>query len=154
MTERKLIDFDIFQKLLFEPHADCDDCAHVDTCYCHDAAHKDCPIWADLETAYDNSHHLTKKNTMTLDDFLKDFVTAGRVSRNTWYHPDGHKIKHAMLKNGWLIPVRMLTALRKAHYPPKTEIVVLNPQLDSSPALLIFHPKGRLSINLTTVSPT
>lgn len=48
---KKLIDWDIYQKLMFGPADECEECEHVDGCFCQDVPHKECPIWASLEDA-------------------------------------------------------------------------------------------------------
>ncbi len=93
----------------------------------------------------------TTTENIPLRTFLTDFVTKVRVSHTNKGRDDYRKIKHALLKNGWHLPVNLITKLKL--YPKETIAVMCTPILDSDTAILFIHPNGYLSIYFRVLQP-
>lgn len=82
---------------------------------------------------------------MTKYDFLKVFVTKKRIKRlNSHYSGDFRVIKHAVLLNGWMIPVQILTALKK-FFPDFTQVVIHDPLCGFDIALEFRYEGGKIT---------
>jgi len=82
---------------------------------------------------------------MTKIDFLKVFVTRERIYRsNSHYRGDLRAIKHAVLLNGWTIPIQMLTALKKI-LPDSTQVIIHNPLCGFDIALEFRYESGQMN---------
>lgn len=90
---------------------------------------------------------------MTKADFLENFVTSARTKKTSSYRDDYRKVYHFVLRNGWLIPTALLTALRR-HLPPETDVEVCDPFFRSEVALRFSYPTGELTLLLVVLGPT
>jgi hypothetical protein len=84
---------------------------------------------------------------MTKEDFLKNFVTDKRVKEITGMRDDYRRVNHAVLVNGWKMPVALLAKLKTRLFPIETEIFIYNIWFGSDTAILITYPSGHIKLN-------
>jgi hypothetical protein len=85
---------------------------------------------------------------MTKADFLKNFVTKKRVKLETGMRDDYRKVDHAVLANGWKMPVSLLAKLKTRLFPAETEITIREDvAFGFDTAMEITHPNGKITLN-------
>lgn len=75
---------------------------------------------------------------MLLTDFLKDYVLPDRIKKTSALYWHDRKVNHAPLKNGWLVPVSLITAFRR-HYPKDTIVEINDPFLGFETAITLSY---------------
>ncbi|MCP4568995.1 MAG: hypothetical protein GY841_15580 [FCB group bacterium] len=103
--QKKLINFDEFKRLMFGPADECNDCLHMDGCYCQDEPHPNCPIWASLEC--EPSKELSIQSTARrhapgrgshLADIFKKCPSVEDVRLTEMYNENRHPIYKVEIK--------------------------------------------------------